>query len=133
MTKLVTFRRFFISVLNVTFLYEEIMKITVLSALSLLGLMAGIALYSSHNIGNGQRVERTQVTTNGISPSVVSSGSPYTAGGSGGSIEDNPFVVVLTVAVIASLTLGFWKHHQIHEDRNVAAKKHSVSTLKVHR
>jgi len=59
--------------------------------------------------------------------------SPVRTNGSSGGIEDNPFVIALGLTVILCLAIGFWKHHQIHEERRIAQEAAAAAKRKAAR
>jgi hypothetical protein len=58
---------------------------------------------------------------------------PSDGGGRGGGLESNPFIIALGLTLIICVAIGFWKHHQIHEERNQATAAEEAAKLKATR
>jgi hypothetical protein len=48
-------------------------------------------------------------------------------------LESNPFIVALGLTLIVCVAIGFWKHHQIHEERNEKTATERAAKLKATR
>lgn len=84
--------------------------------------MVCTAIIVSHSVPNGSAVggyiapEQNHAQAH---PGSFNDGSSthVNTDGEGGGLEENPFVIAVGLTFILSFAIGFWKHHQILEER----------------
>jgi hypothetical protein len=110
---------------------------TFLAGLLLFVVMVTTAVTVSHTAL--QKNTATAVFSEPYTGSILQSAIPGEAthdpsdGEEGGGLESNPFIIALGLTLIVCVAIGFWKYHQIHEERNEATRAEHAAKRKAAR